>query len=208
MENNSDPVFSHNVVEFVAVANEYCKYAEHAAEIKGDEMLRIMQRILPLMYLKASLLPSLEPVFKDGNEKFITETEWQRIHDTLALKLGTANDFRAEMGEVLDDSGIPVPVTIAENMADIYQDLKDFILLYQTGTKEVMNDAVWECRVNFETFWGTKVLNSLRAIHAFIYSGKDIEDSNKKIDNEEGREKEKEKGEWFISKRQKDFRGE
>lgn len=204
MEKNSDPVYSHNVIEFVAVANEYCKYAEHAPEIKGDEMLRIMQRILPLMYLKASLLPVLEPVFEDGNEKFVTETDWQRIHDTLALKLGAANDFRAEMGEVLDDSGIPVPVTIAENMADMYQDLKDFILLYQTGTKEVMNDAVWECRVNFETFWGPKLINTLRAVHNFIYSGKDIGDDTKLPENEEGRETD----EWFISKRQKDFRGE
>src|SRR5665811_1865626 len=32
----------------------------------------------------------------------------------------------------------------------IYQDLKDFVLLYKAGTDEVMNDAVWECRMNFE----------------------------------------------------------
>ena len=48
MDTSQDPVYSRNVVEFVAVANEFCKYAEHASEIKGDEMLRIMQRILPL----------------------------------------------------------------------------------------------------------------------------------------------------------------
>ncbi|MCX6335377.1 MAG: DUF5063 domain-containing protein [Bacteroidia bacterium] len=204
MDTSPDPVYSHNVVEFVAVANEYCKYAEHASELKGDEMLKIMQRIMPLMYLKGSLLPALEPVFDDGNEKFVTETDWQRVHDAIRQKLGTANDFTAEMSEVIDDSGIPVPVTLSENMADIYQDLKDFILLYQTGTKEVMNDAIWECRMNFETFWGPKLLNSLKAIHSFLYSGKDIEEADRQIDKEEERDKD----EWFISKRQKDFRGE
>src|SRR5665647_2397867 len=70
MDTNQDPVYSRNVVEFVAVANEFCKYAEHAAELKGDELLKILQRILPLMYLKASLLPQLDPFFEDGNEKF------------------------------------------------------------------------------------------------------------------------------------------
>jgi hypothetical protein len=204
MENGTEPVYSHNVIEFVAVANEYCKYAEHASELKGDEMLRIMQRIMPLMYLKASLLPALEPVFDDGNEKFVTETDWQRVHDTLRKKFGTANDFTAEISDVLDDSGIPVPVTLSENISDIYQDMKDFILLYQTGTKEVMNDAIWECRMNFETLWGPKLINSLKAIHSFLYSGKDIEDADKKNDKEEARDKD----EWFISKRQKDFRGE
>ncbi len=28
MDTGSDPVYSRNVVEFVAVANEFCKYAE------------------------------------------------------------------------------------------------------------------------------------------------------------------------------------
>jgi len=119
MDTRPDPVYSHNVVEFVAAANEYCKYAEHASELKGDEMLKIMQRILPLLYLKATLLPVLEPVFEDGNEKFVTEADWNRIHDTIKWKLGTADDFSAEMGDRLDDSGIPVPVTLSENMADI-----------------------------------------------------------------------------------------
>jgi hypothetical protein len=205
MDNIPDPVYSHKVVEFVAVANEYCKYSEHASELKGEEMLKIMQRILPLMYLKASLLPALEPVFEDGNEKFVTETDWQRIHDTLRQKLGTANDFAAQMSDVLDDSGIPVPVTLSENMADIYQDLKDFLLLYQTGTQEVMNDAIWECRMNFENIWGQKLVNAMRAIHKFIYSGEEI--GRLEADEKEDEAK-RDTSKWFITKRQKEFRGD
>jgi hypothetical protein len=205
MDTNSDPVYSHNVIEFVAVANEYCKYAEHASELKGDEILKIMQRILPLLYLKATLLPVLEPVFEDGNEKFVTEIDWNRIHDTVKQKLGTADDFSAEMGDKLDDSGIPVPVTLSENMADIYQDMKDFLLLYQTGTQEVMNDAVWECRLNFENIWGQKMVNSLKAIHRFIYSGE--ETGKLETDDRPGDEK-RDTSKWFISKRQKEFRGD
>jgi hypothetical protein len=203
MEKKSDPVYSHNVIEFVAIANEYCKYAEHASELKGDEILRIMQRILPLLYLKASLLPSLEPFFEEGNEKFVAEADWNRVHDTIGRILGSADDFSAEMGEKLDDTGIPMPVSLSENFADIYQDLKDFILLYQTGTEEIMNDAVWECKMNFETIWGEKLLNVVRAAHRFLYSGKVIEDVA-----EDSEKEERETDEWFISKRQKDFRGE
>ena len=87
MDTNSDPVYSRNVVEFVAVANEFCKYAEHASELKGDELLKILQRILPLMYLKASLLPQLDPFFEDGNEKFVTEADWNIINETLQRKI-------------------------------------------------------------------------------------------------------------------------
>ena len=88
-------------------------------------------------------------------------------------------------------------------MADIYQDIKNFLLLYQTGTNEVMNDALWECRMNFENIWGQKLVNSLKAIHRFIYSGEEI--GSREVEEDKGDEQ-KDTSEWFISKRQKDFR--
>ena len=205
MDNNSDPVYSRNVVEFVAVANEFCKYAVHASELNGDEMLKIMQRILPLMYLKASLLPQLDPFFEDGNEKFVTEADWTVINETLKKKFGTANDYLEVFDEKINDSEGPVVASISEDMADIYQDIKDFLLLYQTGTGEVMNDAVWECRMNFENFWGQKLVNSMRAIHMFIYSGEEIGKVEKKSEqNDENRNT----ADWFITRRQKDLKGD
>jgi Domain of unknown function (DUF5063) len=203
MSKKTDPVFSRNVVEFTAAANEFCKYAEHSAEMKGDELLGILQRILPFLYLKASLLPSLEPYFEDGNEKFVTESDWTAIHDILKDKFGTADDYLEVFDEKLNESEGPVVSSISENMADIYQDLKDFLLLYQTGTAEVMNDAVWECRLNFENYWGQKLTNSLRAIHRFIYSGEEIG----KVEENDNTDMERDTSGWFISQRQKDLKG-
>ncbi|TAL77657.1 MAG: DUF5063 domain-containing protein [Bacteroidetes bacterium] len=205
MDSSTDQLYSRNVIEFVAVANEFCKYAEHASELKGDELLKIMQRILPLMYLKASLLPQLNPYFEDGNEKFVKEADWTVIQETLKEKFGTANDYLEVFDEKINDSEEPVLSGISENMADIYQDIKDFLLLYQTGTGEVMNDAIWECRMNFENFWGQKLVNSMRAIHKFIYSGEEIG----KVENDTDEKDEKRNtSDWFISRRQKDFRGD
>lgn len=203
MSKNPDPVYSRNVVEFTAAANEFCKYAEHSLELKGDELLKILQRILPFLYLKASLLPSLEPFFEDGNEKFVTESDWTAMHVGLRDKFGTADDYLEVFDEKINESEGPVLSTISENMADIYQDLKDFLLLYQTGTKEVMNDAVWECKQNFENYWGQKLVNSLRAIHRFIYSGEEIG----KVELKDNMDEERDTSAWFISKRQKDLRG-
>ena len=205
MDTNSDPVYSRNVVEFVAVANEFCKYAEHASELKGDELLKILQRILPLMYLKASLLPQLDPFFEDGNEKFVTEADWTDINESLKEKFGTANDYLEVFDEKINETEGPVVSSISENMADIYQDMKDFLLLYQTGTGEVMNDAVWECRMNFENFWGQKLVNSMRAIHKFIYSGEEI-GKVEKIDKTD--DETRNTADWFITRRQKDLKGD
>jgi hypothetical protein len=204
MEKNEDPVYSRQVVDFVAVANECCKYIEHASELDGEEMLKIFQRLFPLLYLKASVLPAFTPNFDEGNEKFVTEDTWFNIHNTLLSKFGSANDFPEVFDARFSDSEGPVVGSLAENIADIYQDLKDFLILYQTGTTEIMNDALWECELNFETLWGQKLLNSMRAIHKFIYSGEKID-----TDFESNAEKvNRDTSDWFISRRQKELNSE
>jgi hypothetical protein len=203
MAKKSDPLYSRNIVEFTAAAAEFCKYAEHAGELKGDDMLRILQRILPFLYLKASLLPSLEPFFDDGNEKFVTEADWNKVHNDFRSILGTADDYLELSNGKIEAPEELLPSAISEDMADIYQDLKDFLLLYQTGTQEVMNDAAWECRMNFENTWGEKLLNSMRAIHRFIYSG---EETSAIPEKENMHDEDRDTSKWFISKRQKDFR--
>ncbi len=203
MTSKNDPIYSRSVVEFTATAMEFCKYAENAGRMKGDELFKILQRILPYLYIKASLLPSLEPYFEDGNEKFVTEADWFRIHDELRNKFGTADDYVDMADEKFNEAEGPVASSISEDMADIYQDLKDFLLLYQTGTQEVMNDAVWESRLNFENYWGQKLLNSLRAIHRFIYSGEEISMTEPRDPDDQARKT----SDWFITRRQKDFRG-
>jgi hypothetical protein len=205
MENKSEPIYSRSVVEFVAVANEFCKYAERAREVKGLELLKILQRILPLMYLKASLLPELSPVFEDGNEKFVTEADWNKIHDNLREQFGSADDYLEIADVKMKETEGPVVTSISENLADIYQDAKDFLLLYQTGTDEVMNDAVWECRLNFETIWGLKLLNALREIHKFVYSGEEPEAAEPENDEEN---EDRNTSDWFITKRQRDLQGD
>jgi hypothetical protein len=157
------------------------------------------------MYLKASLLPQLDPFFEDGNKKFVTEADWTDINESLKEKFGTANDYLEVFDEKINETEGSVISSISENMADIYQDIKDFLLLYQTGTGEVMNDAVWECRMNFENFWGQKLVNSMRAIHKFIYSGEEIGKVEKvdKTDDET-----RNTADWFITRRQKDLRGD
>jgi hypothetical protein len=204
MDTQSEPVYSRNVVEFVAVANEFCKYTEHASEIKGDELLKILQRILPFMYIKASLLPELNPFFEDGNEKFVTESVWSKIESDFREKFGTANEYPEVFDEKISDSDNHVICSLSEDMSDIYQDIKDFMLLYQTGTPEVMNDAVWECKSNFENYWGQKLVNSLRAIHRFLYSGEEIGVVENDVEENDER---RNTSDWFISRRQKEYRG-
>lgn len=202
MARKQDIVYSRVVLEFTAAANEFCKYAERASEISGSELLKILQRLLPFLYIKASLLPSLEPFFEDSNAKVVRESDWAAVRDVLKEKFGSADAYLEAYDAKMKEAEGPVVGSIAEDMADIYQDLKNFLVNYRTGTNEIMNDAIWECRMNFENYWGQRLTDSLRAIHRFVYSGEEINKTESAGDDF----KNVDTSDWIITKRQKDFR--
>ena len=72
----------------------------------------------------------------------------------------------------------PITKYISEDLADIYQDIKDFIFVFQLGLNETMNDALAICQENFALYWGQKLVNTLRALHDVKYAQADSEDEN------------------------------
>jgi len=178
MEKEEKVIYSRQVVEFAASANEYCKYLEGTRDINGIEILKVMQRLLPFIYLRTSLLPMLEPLLEDSNEKTVTEFDWTRMHDNLLSKMGNNDPFPVIISAGDPSDGLYTG-SMAEYLTDIYQDLKDFVVSYKSGNEKVMNDAVWEVLMNFEEFWGKKLLNVLSAIHTVLYS-----EAEGNVDNE------------------------
>jgi hypothetical protein len=179
MEEEEKIIYSRKVIEFAASANEYCKYLDGSRDISGIEILKVMQRLLPFIYLRATLLPMLEPLLEDGNEKSVTEFDWTRMNENLLSKLGNNDPFPVIVAEGDPADGLYTG-SIAEYLSDIYQDLRNFIVSYKSGNEEVMNDAVWEVLMNFEEFWGKKLLTVLSAIHDVLYSEADGENEIEK----------------------------
>ena len=60
MNDREDIVFSRNTVEFVTVAAEFCAYVERSNEHDRKEFVDTLLKLLPLLYLKAQMLPDEE----------------------------------------------------------------------------------------------------------------------------------------------------
>ena len=170
-------VFSKNTVEFVTVANEFCNLMENVRNYSFGENMHKMQRMLPLLYLKAVMLPVTDKVLDAGLEKYVSEMDYNVIQQRWLEILGENDNFYEVFDPDLQFSGEKVTASISENLADIYQDLKDFIIAYSIGDIEIMNDALYDCEYHFEIFWGQRLVNVLRAVH-MIMTGKN--DSNDK----------------------------
>ena len=162
-----EPAYSANVLEMIRVAHEYCLFAEQAEEQSKQHFLRFFVRLSPLLYLKGTLLPDIQVEYPEANERYITQEQWEELFNHLRLKIQPDDEFWI-MDYEFSDENEPVRASLAENFTDIYQDLKDFVLLYQKNSKDAKQNAVHECKLLFSTRWGPKVLDSLRYVNFLL----------------------------------------
>ena len=155
MKKESQVIFDRNVVEFVTVAAEFCKFLEQTETMKRSAFVDTSLKILPLLYLKASMLPQCETI------------------GILAEKDDYLDVFVSDMKY----SDQPITKNISEDLADIYQDIRDFIFVFQLGLNETMNDSLAVCQEHFALYWGQKLVNTLRALHDVKYNQPDEEDN-------------------------------
>ena len=101
MEMGEDIVFSRNTVEFVTVAAEYCAYIERCNEHSRKEFTETLLKLLPLLYLKAQMLPEGEKVCDDELEDFVTEDSYEvlrmDLYELFSDKDSYLDVFVAEM---------------------------------------------------------------------------------------------------------------
>ena len=157
-------------MELLTVAVEYCAYLEQADRHDRYELLDTMSKLLPLLYLKGTMLPDYESLSDDLPADYVTEENYNIIRNNIAYTMGEMDDYLDVFVEDMRYSDSPILMTISENLADIYQDLKNFAYIYKIGAEEQMPAAIEQCKQNFKTDWGQKLANVLRAIHEAKYS--------------------------------------
>ena len=171
MENsNTHFVYQQPAIEFVTVAVQLCIYLEKVAEYEREDFLDKILSILPLIYLKARLVPKSELELDGYTEQFVTEQEYEAVRQSIAAQLGSDDTYLEVYMEDMRYSDEPITAFISENIADIYQEMKDLACNYQTQNESVMNDALVACLEAFEQHWGQKLLNVLRPLHALSLS--------------------------------------
>ena len=102
------------------------------------------------------------------------------------------DNFDDQMNELPE----PSVFSISENLADIYQDLKNLLEIYKLGDENLSNDALSECYENFKNYWGFKLVSSIKILHLIKFSNYNSSEYFTKYN----------KDEWLINKAQKDFR--
>ena len=161
-------IYDKNTLEFVTVTLEFCALIEAVSSHTVFSFTDKAVKILPLLYLKATLLPVDEEQEWDDEvytEHFITENTYEAIRQRIAGLLGGYDSYLETFHPDMKYSDMPIAATISEDLADVYQDLGDFVALFRQENEEVMEQALSVCTDNFRLYWGQKLLNALKALH-------------------------------------------
>ncbi len=182
-------IYDKNTLEFVTVTLEFCALIETTSEYTLFFFTDKAVKILPLLYLKATLLPVVREERDEENdlEHFITENTYEVIRHRLAELLGEYDSYLETFHPDMKYSDTPIAATISENLADVYQDLGDFVALFRQENEEVMEQALSVCEENFRLYWGQKLLNALKALHVARFN-EDLSSDNDEYLTEEDTE--------------------
>ncbi len=181
-------IYQQTTIEFVTVAAQLCLLLEHLTEHGKDEAVDQLLCLLPLLYLKTRLLErKLNPATDksldthtpadtdtepkedwedyDEAQRFVMEEDYNYIAEGMKQLLGSDDAYLEVFVDDMRYSDEPVTAYISENIADIYQEVKDMAAAFQTGQEAVMKSGVAACVAAFRDHWGQKLLNAMRALH-------------------------------------------
>lgn len=159
-------IYEEPTIAFVTAAAQACLLIEKSNEHERGEWREQILRLLPVLYLRARLLNQEEEMVDEEPQRFVTEEDYNFALVGIRELMGSDDAYL----DVFIDQGVYTDEVqtayISENLADIYQELKDLAAGFQTGNETVMHDAVVVCREAFKEHWGQKVLAVMRALHA------------------------------------------
>lgn len=93
-------------------------------------------------------------------ENHVTEETYEILRMNIASVLTEKDDYLEVFLPDMAYSDTPIKKCISEDLVDIYQDIKDFIFIFQLGLNETMNDSFAICKENFGNIWGQSWLTT------------------------------------------------
>ena len=163
--NNSKTIFAQGTIDFVTVAAEFCAYLEQSSDRSKEHFVDTMLKLLPFLYVKAHLVKRVESNGDFLPDDKVTEEDYNWIRNIIYSILGNDDDYEELVFDPNTQSDETKWSSISENLADMYQSLRNFVSAYQIGIEDCMHDALWLVMDQFELFWGQCLVDSLSRLH-------------------------------------------
>lgn len=172
-KNDDNPLYTHDTLEFVTVAVQFCSYLEQCRGCDKKDFVMTILRLLPLLYLKATLLPRIESLGDFLPSDQVTEDDYNFIRSAVADIMQQDDEYEESVFDLNAQVDEVRWLSVSEGLADMYQALRNFVSAYQQRLEDCMMDALWAVEENFDLYWGQCLVNTLRRLHVIQYGKRD-----------------------------------
>ena len=169
-------ILSRNSLSLIAMANEYCHEIEAALDKEREDFVTTMLKLLPRIYIVIR-----DVVEKEDTEdllfidSYLYEDAYNNAREKVYRLLGEDDVYLEVFEEDMKYSDTPIATTVSENLADIYQELYNFVMTLQNAPTEVAGDVIYALKDSFKSYWGQTLVNVMRALHNLSYNEPDFD---------------------------------
>lgn len=169
----NDNKLNPNIISFIGLANEYCGALCDMSNMEKDMFISQMLRLLPRLYIAMSDV-SISHAEYEYDEyvdlgNYVDEDYYESIRRNVEMLLGPDDVYLETFEEDMKYSDTPIGASIAENLADIFQDLFNFVEVVRDSEGEQTIEALALCKENFSNYWSQRLCNVLRALNNIKY---------------------------------------
>lgn len=141
------------------MAAEYCSLIERRRRRSTRALLRAVHRLLPRLYAEALCLkPDRDSEPAEGRR--MSHDGWWKLYKSLQAQLGFFGFYR-EVFDPFARQEEPILADLADDLADIYRDLKGGLTLWANGHRGA---AVERWAEDFRIHWSEHASGAIRAL--------------------------------------------
>ncbi|HEY3331377.1 MAG TPA: DUF5063 domain-containing protein [Capsulimonadaceae bacterium] len=137
---------------------------QHTSLLEGEFERSCAERLVELYQVGVPLCDIIVDLQGGEHEcERISYDRWYELYADIGQKLRESSLY----WEVFDPRVLTKPVVgdVADDLADIYRDVKNGLILYDCG---YIDEAVSEWRESFLVHWGDHLVDALRYLHRII----------------------------------------
>ena len=180
-----------DVKRFAEVAEKVCDLFERVDHLPKVQFLRQLEELLPLAYSLAHRIPDpydwpddedkeWEPGEYEPRPEAMSQGDnlalWTDFRSRIIAKLGWHSRVHFVYDPVDPDDREVIDVDLPAELAGIYVDLKEGLMLYARPSDEEKAQALWDWRFEIALGWGRKVAAALLPVHSLIHNHYDEDD--------------------------------
>ncbi len=158
-------------MQLADAAQRYCTLIENRASLGKREFVRQCAELLPeiqmhLMHLQRIKIGRV-PLDRD---KRISHKEWQKLYRSLARKLTKDDLYYMVFNPCRCRTKDPITHTLADDLSDIYADLKQGLDFYDLGDPPSIRHAAYQWQRMFLIHTGHHIVAAMRPLQVLIES--------------------------------------